>query len=417
MLKSQELTIKLSEKRQKINDLLGKEDRSEAEINELDDLTKSMNGLEVEYRAALTAESAALDDAQDLFGDDGEVAELRHLKQRVGVQDYIIAAVERRGAKGAGLELNAALDIPENRFPIMLLADPEPEIRATTDTDTSGRPRPWLDRLFADTAAAYLGISFTSVPAGAANFPITTAGGSSAQRGRTQDADTAAWTVGVTSLEPSGNSIHLEYAKEDDLRIPGLQAALRRDMQMALVEGIDKSIFLGDSGANENQADIAGLNTASNVTEKTLTQANKVKPAETLQAFNSLIDGVHASDLADLNIVASEGSYKLWTGQILEKAGETASIFKTLAQFLNDSRVMWMVRELESATTNNKFGAFISRGRGLTGAAVAPVWMGAELIVDRYTKAKSRECLLTLSYFWNFGLPRPANFARLKFVT
>ena len=64
MLKSQELTIKLSEKRQKINDLLGKDERSESEINELDDLTKSVHGLEVEFRAALTAEDAAAERCQ-----------------------------------------------------------------------------------------------------------------------------------------------------------------------------------------------------------------------------------------------------------------------------------------------------------------------------------------------------------------
>ena len=102
---------------------------------------------------------------------------------------------------------------------------------------------------------------------------------------------------------------------------------------------------------------------------------------------------------------------------MLSVAGETASVFRTLAQFLNDSRVMWQVRELEATTTNNKFGAYISRARGLTGAAVAPVWNSAELIRDKYSKARSGQVLLTLTAFWNFGLPRPANFSRLKYTS
>ena len=417
MLKSQELTIKLSEKRQKINDLLGKDERSETEINELDDLTKSVQGLEVEFRAALTAEDAALNDAKALFGDDGQGAEIRQLRGRATLQNYVLSALEHRGPSGVEGELNAALGISQsNRFPLVLLAGKEPEKRATSDTDTSVDARPWLDRLFAETAAAYLGISFTSVSPGVANYPITTAGGAGAQRGRTEAAAAAAWTVGVTELKPARNAIHLEYSKEDDLRIPMLEEALIRDLRMALTEAIDRAIFLGDDGANENVADIAGLTTATGITEKTLTQANKLLPDKTLQAFNSLINGVHATDLDDLRIVASEGSYQLWTGRVLNVAGETASVFKTLAQFLNDSRVMWRVRELEAATTAGKFGAFISRARGLTGAAVAPVWNSAELIRDPYTKAKSGEILLTLSAFWNFALPRPANYARLKFV-
>ena len=80
-------------------------------------------------------------------------------------------------------------------------------------------------------------------------------------------------------------------------------------------------------------------------------------------------------------------------------------MFKTLAQFMNDSRIMWKVRELESATSNGKFGAFISRARGLTGAAVAPVWNSAELIRDPYTKAKSGEVPAYLDGFLEF---RPA---------
>ena len=418
MLKSQELTIKLSEKRQKINDLLGKEKRSGSEINELDDLTKSVQGLEVEFRAAMTAEDSAVDDAKDLFGDDGEKAELRQLRDKVSVSNYTKAAIEgRQAASGAELEFNQALNIGADGFPLILLAGKEPEKRTTSDTDTAVRPRPWLDRLLADTMAAYLGISFTSVDPGVASYPVTTAGATGAQRGRTEAATAAAWTIGTKELKPTRNAVHLEFSKEDSMRIPMLDESLIRDLRAGLRESIDKVVFLGDDGANENTADITGLNTAASVVEKTLKQADKVKAGKTLEVFNSLIDGVHASGLDDLRIVASEGSHTLWTGQVLSVSNETASMFKTLANFLNDNGVMWKVRQLETATTNGKFGAFLSRQRGITGAAVAPVWSAGELIRDPYTKAKSGECLLTLSYYWNFGLPRPANYARLKYVS
>lgn len=419
MLKSQELTIKLSEKRQKINDLLGKDERSETEINELDDLTKSCQSLEVEFRVAVTAEAAALDDAKDLFDDDGEAAEIRQIKGRAKVQNYVIASLENREASGAEKELNAALKIDRpRRIPLVLLAPAELEKRTTTDIDTSTSPRRrWLDRLFAETAAAHLGVTMESVPSGVASYPIVTAGGSGAQRAKEEAAATAAWTVGTTELKPTRNAVHLEYSKEDDLRVPGLEDALIRDMRMALTESIDAAIFKGDDGGTGTDADIVGLQTATGVTEKTLKQADKVKADKTLGAFNSLIDGVHATGLDDLMIVASEGAFQLWTGTVLSVASETASVFKTLANFLNDNMINWRVRQLEAATGNGKFGAYISLARGLPGAAVAPVWDSAELIVDPYSKAKQGMCLLTLTTFWNFGLPRAANFARLKYVS
>ena len=417
MLKSQELTIKLSEKRQRINDLLGKDEKSEAEINELDSLTKSIQAHEIEFRAALTAENAALDDAKTLFDDDGEKAELRQLRGKVSVGNYAKLAIEGRTANGAELEFNQALNCGADAFPLILLAGAEPEKRATSDTDTAVKPRPWLDRLLADSMSAHLGITFTSVDPGVASFPITTAGATGAQRGRTEAAAATAWTVGTSELKPTRNAVHLEFSKEDSMRIPMLEESLIRDMRAGLAESIDKAIFVGDDGASGTDADITGLNTATGVTEKTLTQANKVKADKTLEVFNTLIDGIHASGLDDLRVVASEASHQLWTGRVLSVSNETASMFKTLANFLNDNGVSWRVRQLEALTTAGKFGGFISRQRGLTGAAVAPVWSAGELIRDRFSKAKSGECLLTLSYYWNFGLPRAANFARLKYVS
>ena len=418
MKKSQELQIKISEKRTRLAELLDKADKTDEEVNELDALTKEIRTTETEFRAALTAENKALDDIKGEFdlNDGGENKEIRELRGKVSVIDYSKAAVQGLAAAGAALEFNQALGMGAHEFPLTLLAG-GPEVRQTTDTDTATTPRPWLDRLLAESLADYLGISFTSVDPGIASYPVTTAGATGAQRGKGEDADPAAWTVGVKELKPTRNTVHLEYSSEDAMRVPMLAEALTRDLRMGLMESVDRAVFVGDDGADGTDADITGLTTAADVVEKTLTQAQKDQPGETLGVFNELIDGIHAGQISDLRIVSSEGSHRLWTGTVLSLASETASVFKTLAQFLNDNQINWRVRNLEAATTNNKFGAFISRARGLAGAGVAPVWSAAELTRDPYTKAKSGEVLLTLSYYWNFGLPRPANFARLKFVT
>lgn len=413
-----ELRERQSKERGRMAELSLVDELNEEQRAELDRIEQGTPDLERQLRAAQVAvdteeakQRAAGAAARQPEGD-AEDRGRAELRSKVRLSAYVAAAVEQRAANGAELEYNQALGIAGNRFPLELLAPVEE--RATTDTDTATTPRRWLDRLFAETAASRLGITMESVPAGAASFPVTTAGASAAQRGRDEAAADTAWTVGVTELKPTRNAATLKFSIEDAARIPGLESALTRDLRMALTEGVDRAIFLGDDGANENSADITGLMTAANVVEQTITQANKVKPAETLAAFLALIDGKHASMVEDLRCVLAVGAHNLWAGTIANSAAEN----QTVLAFLKANGLTCSVRgDIETATTNGKFGAFLGRGRGIAGAGVAAVWEAGELIRDPYTDAAKGTVHLTLSYLWAFGLPRPSNFARIKFVT
>ena len=159
--------------------------------------------------------------------------------------------------------------------------------------------------------------------------------------------------------------MRLVFSTEDAARIPGLESALTRDLRMALVEGVDRAIFLGDDGANENSADITGLRTAS-ITETTITQANKIKGPETLTAFTGMVDGIHAMGLGDLRVVAAIGAWRLWETTIINSGADNM----TLAAFMRGAGLSWSSRgEIEADTANGDFGAFVGarsrhRGRG-----------------------------------------------------
>ena len=87
MLKSQLLTIELSENRQKINDLLAFETRSKEQDTELETATKRAQAIEPELRAALTAEGTA--EAAGLVDNTPENRELRALADKASIgQDY-----------------------------------------------------------------------------------------------------------------------------------------------------------------------------------------------------------------------------------------------------------------------------------------------------------------------------------------
>ena len=425
-----ELRNRQSTERGRMAELSLVDELTDEHRGELDTIERGTPDLERQLRAATVAveteesEQRAAGAAAPSTGGDAEDRERAELRGKITLGRYLAAAVEMRSADGAEAEYLAALDMPligrmgGPAFPLELLAPPErraarAEDRATTDTDTTMAPRTWLDRLFAGTAAERIGITMESVPAGSASFPVTTAGASAAQRQRSTDtAADAAWTVAVTELKPKRNAVRLLFSIEDAARIPGLESALTRDLRMALTEGVDRAIFLGDAGASGNDADIVGLRTAG-ITETTITQTNKVKGPETLAAFTGMVDGIHANMLSDLAIVSAVGAYRLWESTIINSAADNM----TLAAFLRTAGLTWSARgEIETATAAADFGAFVGRKMGLDGAGVAAVWDAGELIRDPYSGAAKGEVAITLCYLWDFGIPRTSNFQRLKFV-
>ena len=415
MTNRQKIELAMSKARARLNEIAGLE--GDALTDEVREESATLQGeygdLEVRFQAAVVADGEFEDRARREFDDDAEGREFRALEGRASLTNYVSAAMEMRAVAGAEGEFNAALKIGADRFPMRLLAPPVEE-RATTDTDTATRPRRWIDRLFSGTAAAAVGVTMESVEPGAASYPVTTAGASAAQRGRTEAAADAAWTVGVTEIKPSRNAVRAVFTMEDAARIPGLEEALRRDLDMALTEGVDRVVFLGDDGANEAAGDITGLVGAMGLTEKTITQANKVKGAGTLQAFAELIDGKAAMQPSELRTVMAVGANTLWSHTL---ANTGAAVDTTIAEFLRRFGMSWLTRgDIETTTADGKFGALVGLARGIEGAAVMAMWDSGQLIRDPYTKAGSGEIALTLSYLWGFALPRASNFARIKFA-
>ncbi len=412
MTNRQRIELRLSEVRQRLNEISGLEgDAFTDEIREeADKLQREYGDLEVRHRAAIVADP---DPEPNAGGEgDGEDREILELRSRVSIADYIEAANAGRPVAGAAAEYNAALDMAEGRFPLQLLDDPGLETRATTDTDGRVNQGTWIDRLFADTAARRVGVTFASVAPGQVSYPVTTAGASAAQRGRTEAAADAAWTVGATAIEPTRNSVRAVFSRTDALRLPGLEAALQRDLRAALAEGIDRAIFVGDSGANENDADITGLTTAG-ITEAVIAQADKLKAVETLQVFTNLVDGVYAAGMGDLRIVAAIGAWRLWASTVHTAATSP----QTIAEFLRAAGLSWSSRGgIETDTADGDFAAFVGLGRGIANAAVAAVWSDAEMIRDPYSAGSQAQISLTLHTHWGFKIPRTANFKRVKFA-
>ena len=416
MNRLQKIQLRQSEVRVELGKLLDTPDaeRTDTYGDDLGKLTKEVRSLETDVGAAIAAGDDVV--AEVATKDTPEGKEYRELRSSVDFGRYVSAAMGGHGvSNGPELELNQHLKIADGYFPMELLAGkPETlETRALRDGDAGTSQGTWLDRVFHGTAAESIGISFRPVSPGVAAFPVTTAGGAPQQRGRTQAAAERTYTVAVTEIKPARRAVHGIYSIEDDARLPGIASAIERDMRMAMVESVDLAVFNGDAGANEDTADIVGMQTAG-ITEATLTQANSKKADEVLKFFLTYVDGRYAASLADVRIVTSVGANVLWYGSVHAPTVDNQSI----AQFLMASGLTWTTRGgIDAATTNGKFGAYVGLARGVDGAGIAAVWEQGQLIRDPYSGAKSGEVQLTLNYLFQLAFPRTDNFKRLKFVT
>ena len=181
MLESQRIELRLVELRSAIA-----AQPADGEIAALEALTTEYRAADVRRAAAIITESADLDAARAAGDLDAAGRELDTIGSNLQFGNYVSAAVEMRAADGAESEYNAAHGMSARQFPLAMLAPTRVQMRQTTNTDGQATQHGWLDRLFADSAAARLGISMESVPPGQAVYMTTTAGATGSQRGRSE---------------------------------------------------------------------------------------------------------------------------------------------------------------------------------------------------------------------------------------
>ena len=178
MRKTVKLQIEMSEKREKINGLLGKDELSDEERAELSVLTKRAQEIEIELRAALVADGeaedrarAAFDGESNVVADDPEARELERITAAASVADIVSSAVAHRATEGATAELQKHLGIGGDQVPLELL-----ETRAATHTPapTDGEPNQsqFVPAVFPGSIAAFLGIAQPSVAAGQSSYHV-----------------------------------------------------------------------------------------------------------------------------------------------------------------------------------------------------------------------------------------------------
>jgi len=270
MLESVKISRRQSEIRQELAVLVGKSAPTEDETRSMETLDAEYRGNETRYRAALIAEDTERRDAgADLETRDGK--DWADLIGKFELRQVALALDEGRALDGATAEVVSELR-SHGGYRGMPVPWAALEKRAG-ETIASGTPdpirtAPIIDRIFADSAAVRMGAQMVNIDHGEVEYPVTTAGATVGW----QTSETGA--VGAPNayetidrpLKPDNTlGVQMRLTRKS-LKQTGaaLEQAVRRDMNGAIAEAMDKAVFLGAGSSGEPTGifTLAGLSPA-----------------------------------------------------------------------------------------------------------------------------------------------------------
>ena len=404
MNKRQKLEIERSTKVQRLNELLGLEgDALTDELrSEMEALTTRMPGLEIEMRAAITAEAAEEAEARGAFGNngDGEAAETRRLMQAVTINDYLGPATAGSAIEGRAAELNAALEVsiagPGGGVALPWAVLEARAFTATAANDGGEMQRPILQRLFGPGVMDALGVRMDTVPAGRSEWPLTT-GGVAPDQAKEEAAAGAAVTAvfSTANLKPKRLTGRYEYTHEAAASVADLEQGLRRDLADAVKAKMSDIIINGTAPNAQNPQRIEGF--LARLTSADLSAAEAT--AADYGRLHSLgVDGIHAGMETEVMSVIGDDTYRHAAGVYITGSGESGS--ELLRRRSGGCVASTYIPDVSSTKQFAILHSAGPNGGAMRGDSVAALWPTLEVIRDIYSQA-SQGVVLTWIALWD----------------
>ena len=340
--------------------------------------------------------------AEDIDNESPDVREGRRLAQHAHLGAYIREAVDGKRLDGAALEYRQAHQLPEGSMPWAMLLP----VQHRADTATPGvvagiSQAEVLGRVFADTAASYLGVSMPMVSPGQASYPVLTTGltAGAAAEGAAFDATAAAFNVfNLAPLRLTGGAL---FSVEDAATLSGMESALATDLRAQFAEQMDSYIIAGTGSSPEPSGFLSELPDPTDPTVAT-TYAGYAAAAA------GAVDGRYASTSASVRLLVNADTYQHVSG-LYQTNGEMSALE---AMQRNGGGVRVSAHMPAASSNISKSIRFASSGAPV---AVAPVWEGIRLIRDEVTNAAAGQVRLTAVGLWNFKIVRETEYAIVEF--
>lgn len=387
MTRSQQVLIKQSEAREKLNGLLVIEpdERSDDQRGEVGTLTDTLTGLEPELRAALAAEGPTVETNTETM--DSETRERLELRGRATFGGFLLAALQGRVPAGAEAEYAAAFGAQAGAVPMDLWeADRPVETRAATPapgTGTGVTVAPVQPFVFAPSIAPRLGVDMPSVGSGGySELTISTSVPAGAVVKGANAADTAGALTAVTA-NPRRVSARVTLTVEDVAQIgqANFESALRQNVSMKLSAEVDHQIVNGD-GTSPN---ISGL----------LAQLTAVAAGSAVATFDDFValvadrvDGLWAGGTPEIAMVVNPETYRLAAKTFRGTAANGGPVVTASAFLKETSGAFWTNERMPDKSSHVASTIAHRMGRMGLRTACLPTW-GTISIDDIYTDSRS----------------------------
>ena len=412
MKKSVQLAIRASEVKSEINAL----EPGDATLEKRRELLASLNTIEAEFRAALTAEEADNAGAPDANGLTAEEREFRELTTKAELRMAFRAVMNGDPLAGAEKELQEHRGLSGHNIPWDMIGPrtaPRTEDRAdavsAAPSDSHLQQHPILGRVFARSATATLGVAMPMVTTGEQNYPVVTTTDAAVILAKdAAEGDSADAGITAHVIEPARLQRSYVFRREDQAVLGGLEEALRADLSMAVADLLDAQVLAGDGTTGAQFGGFLATSANGGITDRGDSPA---RASFALAAAESArgIDGKFAGSLSECSIVIGD-----------DTARDLASKFQT-----NDSEaaLAYMARTSMKTMASANIPAVASMFQegiiarmGAAGAnAVCPTWDSLFMIRDEITGRKTGQIALTIGMLAGFSILRGGGFDRLKF--
>lgn len=373
-----------------------------------------------EYRDALREEADA--ESTETTAD-AETRERLALRDRSRVSGFLLAHLQGREPIGAEAEYRSALgfgsgiplDLWETDRPVETRADAASGPPATGSGATLAPIQPFI---FAPSIAPRLGIEMPTVGSGAYSEATITTSLTAAAKAKGAAQESTAATLTPATANPRRISARLTIQLEDIASVgqANFEAALRQNLSMALSDAYDSEAIAGTGVAPH----VAGL--IKQLTDPTDPTA-VADFAAFLAAFSDSIDGLFASMLSEIAIVANVDAYKLSCKTFRDKEiDETAKAALSLgdvsfADYARERTGGWWTNKRMPASASNIAKAIVYR-MGQPGIRLAchPTW-GTVQIDDIFTDSAKGQKHVTLHVMVGDKvlLVQPGAYAQVEF--
>lgn len=400
MTNLQRIALRMSEVRQRLNEIAGLEgDALTDEVRaEADKLGTEYRDLETRHRAAIVAEGEEESRAAAEF-EDPESRELARLESRASIGAVYGAAIEHRSTDGETAELQQHLGLSPNQIPLALLREPETRAVTPAPSDVGQSQSAIIPGVFPRAAASWLSVDMPTVAVGDATFPVLTenAAPGTPAKGIAQSETTGAFSASV--LTPARIQASFFYAREDRARFMGMDEALRMNLSEALSDKLDAEIIAGPDGllGGTNLARVDASSATGYAGYKSLVFGN--------------IDGRFAWGATDIRVLVGPDTLEDMARSYLAQT-DSRSVDEALTRLAGGVRVSAHIPDPTTQSSNTMQDTIVRRG--MRRDAVAPIWEGVTIIPDEVTKAGTGEIVVTAVMLHAVKILRADGFKRVQ---